>query len=97
MPRYHAPRSRRVEVGWRNPATEEEFRVVLDVTLGTRPRGMDPGEPSEIEVVEVTEDAPGGAERPDLIDLVERDLDRLECSAYDAAREAAEFCARDES
>lgn len=87
-------RSKRVEVGWEHPETEEAFRVICTVTPGTPERGpsyASGGEPAsdpEVEVLEVIEDRPGGQERPDLVALVEQDLARIEESALEQAYEA---------
>lgn len=88
-------RTKTISIGWRRPATDEEFRVTLHVTPGTpRPTTFGPrstwvpgDEDADIEVVEVCEDAPGGAARDDLIDEVEKDLDALEGDALEAAAE----------
>jgi hypothetical protein len=79
--------SYRADVAWQHPETGETFRVALDVTPPQRARGWDPGDPGECEVVEVCEDCPGGAERPDLIEMVERDIDLLEEQAFAEADE----------
>jgi len=76
---------KRVTVGWQH--NDEDFRVALDVTPGSKgvpPSMAGPGEPAEgpeLEVVSVREDAPGGAERPDLVEAAERDIARLEDAA----------------
>ena len=86
--------SRRVEVGWSHPDTEEDFRVICAVTPGTPDRGPDmacaggyPGDPGEVEVLEVVEDWPGGKSRPEMIAVVEADFGRLEERALEAADE----------
>ena len=86
--------TRTVTVGWQHPETEEEFRVRCAVTPGTPDRGPDfncaggyPGDPAEVEVLDVIEDWPGGASRPELIAVVERDFGRLEERALEAADE----------
>lgn len=87
--------TKQVEVGWTHPETEEEFRVTCNVTPGTPDRGPDfgcaggyPGDPPEVEVLEVVEDALDGRERPDLVAVVERELVRIEERALEAAADA---------
>lgn len=89
--------AKRIEVGWTHPETEEDLRVVLDVTPGTPDRGPDfgcaggyPGDPPDVEVLRVLEDRPGGKERPELVEVVERDFARLAEKALEHADEDEE-------
>ena len=86
------PRTKRVELGWEHE--EQDFRVICNVTPGTPDRGPDfgcaggyPGDPAEVEVLQVVEDRPGGRARPELVALVERNLARIEDQALEAADE----------
>ena len=81
-------RSHTVTVGWEHGG--EDFRIVCNVTPGTPDRGPDfgcaggyPGDPGEVEILEVREDAPGGALRPDLLEAVQKDFDRISQRASD--------------
>jgi hypothetical protein len=71
----------RVEIGWQDPETEAEYRIVLSVTPGHPgrtygpPEKCFPPEGPEVEVLSVREDRPGGAERPDLVARVDDTLD----------------------
>lgn len=96
--------SHRVEVGWTHPETEEDYRVVCAVTLGTPDRGPDfacaggyPGDPPEVEVLEVVEDRPGGQARPELVAVVEADFARIEERALEEAAEPEDDDARYEA
>jgi hypothetical protein len=101
--------ARTVTVGWSHE--DVDYRVECNLTPGeSEIRWGDnarPGCGPEVEILRVTEDAPGGAERPDLLDLALRDSDRIEERAIekagddeDAERDGAEQldvdCARDE-
>jgi hypothetical protein len=102
--------SRRVEVGWTHPETEEDFRVECSVGPGQPEirwgESAQPALAGEVEILRVTEDAPGGVERPDLIAAVEADWDLIEeraletaCedeeSEYEAAMDLKADCERD--
>jgi hypothetical protein len=85
-------RSRVVTIGWEHE--EQDFRVICNVTPGTPDRGPDmscaggyPGDPPEVEVLKVIEDRPGGKERPELVEVVEREFAHLEERALEAAAE----------
>lgn len=91
------PRTKRVELGWEHPETEEAYRLICNVTPGTPDRGPDfgcaggyPGDPPEVEVLEVIEDRPGGMKRPELVEVVTRTFDRLMECALDELSYAAE-------
>ena len=77
--------NRTTEIGWLDPETEEDFRVVLSYTPGEAPSRDYPGSGPEFVVESVREDRPGGAYRPDLIAIVEAEL-----SGDDAADAIAE-------
>jgi hypothetical protein len=98
-------------VGWSHE--DVDYRVECSFTPGEPARGPDlngPGEPGcgpEVEILRVTEDAPRGAERPDLLDAAQADFDLIEeravekagddeDSARDSAEQLAVDCARDE-
>lgn len=96
--RYAIPRGcRRVKVGWQPPDSDESFVVLGYLTPSYPGRGPDlrgpgwPDEPAEFGVLAVVEDRPGGVERPELLDLVEQDIDDLAAKAEEEAadREAA--------
>jgi hypothetical protein len=82
-------RSRTVEIGWSHPETEEDFRVVCSLTPGeSEIRWGDSARPGcgpEVEILSIAEDAPGGAERPDLLELAQRDFDLISERAVEAA------------
>jgi hypothetical protein len=82
-------RSRTVDIGWAHPETEEDFRVVCSLTPGeSEIRWGDSARPGcgpEVEILSIAEDAPGGAERPDLLGLVQRDFDLISERAVEAA------------
>lgn len=73
----------RVEIGWQHD--DEDYRVRLRCTPGMpRPPGLYPGcssdwvpadEDPEVEVLSVVEDRVGGAERPELMEAAQADLD----------------------
>jgi hypothetical protein len=102
---------REITVGWTHPETEEEFRVTGRLYLGSPGRGPsmahaggEPAEDPSFDVESVVEDRVGGVERPDLIELVEQDLDNLtdealeaDADAYCAAQEDAADAARDDA
>lgn len=68
-------RTRTIETGWTHPETEDDYRVTLEFEPGS-PGGRDePPTGPEIAVVKVVEDRKGGVERPDLIAMVEAELD----------------------
>jgi hypothetical protein len=87
------PGAQRVEVGWSRPETEEDFRVVgflYPAYRGCGERGYslgEPPEPAHLDLVAVIEDKPGGIERPELLPLVEADLDDLTAEAEEEAAE----------
>jgi hypothetical protein len=84
--------SRRVEVGWTHPETEDEYRVECSVGPGQPEirwgESAQPALAGEVEILRVVEDAPGGVERPDLIAAVEADWERIEEAALIEAEEA---------
>lgn len=90
--------ARTIEIGWTHPETEDDYRVTLEYEPGS-PGGWEeaPSGP-ELRVLKVTEDRPGGAERPDLIATVEAELDgpwgdRASDEIGDAERDAyAAYC-----
>ena len=87
-------RTKRVELGWEHPETEEAYRVICAVRPGTPDRGPDlgcaggyPGDPPEVDVLRVVEDRPGGRERPELVEVVEKKFGRIHYLALEAADE----------
>ena len=79
-------RARKIETGWGHEVDgeEQDFRVVLGYTPGTPDRGADfgcaggyPGDPAEVEILEVREDKPNGALRPDLLAAAQAQIDTL--------------------
>lgn len=68
-------KTRTITTGWTHPETEEEYRVTLRYTPGHDGSAWEPPEGPEIEILKVVEDRPGGVERPDLIDLIDAELD----------------------
>lgn len=88
-------RTRRVEVPWTGP-DDEDLLVVCMVTPGTPartygpPERCHPGDPPEVEVLEVRLDAPGGEARPELLEAAERDHGVIAERAVEAAIEADE-------
>jgi hypothetical protein len=94
--------SRSVEIPWQHPETEDEFRVECSVGEG-QPEirwgdSAQPGFRGEVEVLRVIEDAPGGAERPDLLEAAQRDFDRITERALQCAAEEPDEpdCDRDD-
>jgi hypothetical protein len=95
-------RSVRVTVTWEHDG--EDFRVVGSYTPGTPDRGPDfncaggyPGDPAEFEILEVREDAPGGALRPDLLAAAEADFQRLADRAAQDAQDDEPDADRDDA
>jgi len=94
-------RALKAELGWTHPETEEDYRVTVSYVPGSPGSRWEPPEGPEIEILSVREDCLNGAERPDLIPVVEAELsgpwgDRaceevedFERAAYEDAREAA--------
>ena len=77
---------KRVEVGWE--FLGEAFRVVCNIGPRVAPTFEDPGDPGELEILEVREDAPGGAARPDLLEAAQKDFDRIGERVNDELAEA---------
>jgi hypothetical protein len=84
-------------VGWSHE--DVDYRVECSFTPGEPGRGPDlngPGEPGcgpEVEILRVTEDAPRGAERPDLLEAAQKDFERISERAVEQAADD-EDCAR---
>lgn len=84
--------SRRVEIGWGYEG--EDYRVVCSV--GPEQSEIRFGEHAqeglagEVEILSITEDAPGGAERPDLLEAAQADFARIEERATVEAAESEE-------
>ncbi len=80
-----------VEVGWEHEG--EDFRVRCSVSAGTpRPASLTPDsrwvpgdEDATVEILDVIEDRPGGAARPELAAIVEKDFVRIQELALDRA------------
>lgn len=93
------PGATRVEVGWNHE--DEDFRIVGYLTPGQPERGPsyscagEPTEPAEFCPLAVVEDWPGGKERPELLPLVEQDLDDLTAAAEEEAGARAEAAEED--
>lgn len=67
-------RTRKIDVGWSHPETEEDLVVTLECEAGS-PGGRDePPSGPELTVLEIREDKEGGALRPDLLDAAEKAL-----------------------
>ena len=67
-------RPRTSEIGWTD-ADGDDYRVTLEYEPGSEGCAYEPPTGPEVTVVRVVEDFPGGAERPDLIAVVEAELD----------------------
>lgn len=86
-------RSRTITTGWTHPETEEEFRVTMEYEPGSDGGWEEAPSGPEIRVLRVVEDKPGGVSRPDLIDLVDAELDGrygddVSCEIGDYERDA---------
>lgn len=94
------PGATRIEVGWEMPEGEP-MRVLGYLTPGERAHGPTyscggtPAEPAEFCPLAVVEDRPGGKERPELLPLVEKDLDDLTAAAEEEAGARAEAALED--
>ena len=94
------PGSCRITVGWESPEGEA-YCVAGYLTPGRAERGPsyacagEPAEPAEFCPLTVVEDRPGGVERPELLPLVEADLDTLTAEAEEIAGDRAEAAAED--
>lgn len=88
------PGATRITVGWEKD--DESYRVLGYLTPGERAHGPTyscggtPAEPPEFCPLAVVEDRPGGKERPELLPLVEQDLDALTAAAEEEAGARAE-------
>jgi hypothetical protein len=87
--------ARTVTVGWSHE--DVDYRVECNLTPGeSEIRWGDnarPGCGPEVEILRVTEDAPGGAERPDLLEAAQKDFERISERAVEQAADD-EDCAR---
>lgn len=89
------PGCTKVSIGWEHPETEEAFVVAGYLSPGYAGRGPDmngPGEPAEAPEfcpLAVVEDKPHGEERPELLPLVEADLESLTEKAEESAADRA--------
>lgn len=88
------PGATRVTVSW--SCEDDSYRVVGYLTRGQPERGPsfacagEPAEPPEFYPLAVVEDKPHGKERPELLPLVEADLDALTAAAEEEAGARAE-------
>lgn len=93
------PGATRIEVGWEKD--DESFRVLGYLTPGRPERGPsyacagEPAEPAEFCPLAVAEDKPHGKERPELLPLIEADLDDLTAAAEEEAPEREDAYAED--
>jgi hypothetical protein len=91
--------SRKLEICWSHE--DEDYIVIAEVSAGYPPRGWDPGDPGEFEVLDVYVD--NGAKRgqrvyaPGLVEVASKDdrlwdaaMCQLEAYEDDARAEAAE-------
>jgi hypothetical protein len=96
--------ARTVEIGWEHPDTDEAFRIRCSVIPGTPDRGPDfgcsggyPGDPPDVEVLDVVEDRPGGQSRPDLVPVVEERFVFLHDHAFEMLDDGAPHDTREEA